>query len=108
MNHGASGLWRCTLKLKPRPRSPLSTATNGWDVCSTLMRLAPALSSVKIALEKVAIVVKIPGSVAESDVMENDGPGGVSDEGRSDMIQLSPNLTQQYAWESLVYPTDIT
>jgi hypothetical protein len=41
-------------------------------------------------------------------VMENDGPDGVFDEGRSDMIQFSPNLTQPYARESPVYPTNIT
>ncbi len=93
MNHGASGLWRCTLKLKPKLRSPLSTAMSGWDAHSMLMRLAPALSSVKIALEKVAVVNTIQGSAAESDVMENDGPGGVFDERYSYMTQLSLNLT---------------
>ena len=93
MNHGASALWRCPLKLKPRPRSLLSTARSGWDACSTLMRLAPAPSSVKMALEKVAAVNTIQGSAAESDVMENDGPGGVFDEERSGMMQLPLNLT---------------
>jgi len=96
MNHGASALWRCTLKLKPRTRSLLSTARSGWDACSTLMRLAPALSSVKMALEKVAVVNTIQGSAAESDVMENDGPGGVFDEGRShDTVIVEPHVTDK-------------
>jgi hypothetical protein len=64
------------------------------------MKLAPAPSSVKIALEKVAIDVKTHGGAVESEEEGNDVTGGVTDEGRWDMIQLSLNLTQQYGYQA--------
>jgi len=62
-----------------------------------LMRLAPALSTVKIARGEVAVVIKIREGVAENDMEGNDIPEGVIDEERSNLIQLSSNLTQQFA-----------